>query len=149
MTATGHALIGLAIAAKIQNPFLAIPIAIASHVLADLFPHWDTGTNHKKKTMKRFILESAIDVSFGFLISFILLVLFFPTTSLFYAFVMIIASQLLDWGSAPYVFFKIRTFPFPQLYYFQKNFDNRMDKPWGIINQILIVLAIVTLAILL
>lgn len=149
MTATGHALIGVVIAAKIQNPSLAIPIAIASHVLADLFPHWDTGTNHNKKTAKRFFFESAIDVSVGFILSYLVLTLFFPTTSAIYAFFVIIASQLLDWGSAPYVFFKIRSFPFPQLYNFQKSFDNRMDKPWGIINQVAVILVILATAILL
>lgn len=149
MTATSHAIIGLVIAAKISNPYLAIPLAVASHVVADLFPHWDTGTNHNKKTGKRFFFESAIDVTAGFLLSYVFLNLFFPTTSLVYAFFVIIASQLLDWGSAPYVFFKIRTFPFPQLYYFQKRFDSRLDKPWGIINQVIIVLVILAIAILL
>jgi membrane-bound metal-dependent hydrolase YbcI (DUF457 family) len=47
MTATGHAIIGVAIAATIPNPFIAVPIAIGSHILADIFPHWDTGTNRK------------------------------------------------------------------------------------------------------
>ena len=53
MTATTHALIGTIIAAKIGNPALAIPIAIASHIAADAIPHWDTATNRKKKTFKK------------------------------------------------------------------------------------------------
>jgi hypothetical protein len=36
MTATGHALIGTVIAAKIGNYALAIPIALGSHFLADV-----------------------------------------------------------------------------------------------------------------
>jgi len=34
MTATGHAIIGTVIAAKIGNPYLAIPLAIVSHLAA-------------------------------------------------------------------------------------------------------------------
>ena len=61
MTATGHALIGTVIAAKIVNPALAIPIALGSHFLADAIPHWDTGTNRDKKSKTRFVVESSID----------------------------------------------------------------------------------------
>ena len=52
MTATGHAIIGTVIAVKIGNPALAVPLAIASHIAADAFPHWDEGTNSKKKVRK-------------------------------------------------------------------------------------------------
>lgn len=45
MTATGHAIMGTALAAAIPNPYLGIPIAILSHIACDAFPHWDTGTN--------------------------------------------------------------------------------------------------------
>ncbi|MBI2012734.1 hypothetical protein HYS90_02270, partial [Candidatus Curtissbacteria bacterium] len=50
MTATAHALIGASIAAKITNPYLGIPLAIISHFVADLIPHWDAGTNHREKS---------------------------------------------------------------------------------------------------
>jgi len=143
MTATGHALIGTIIAAKIGNPALAIPIAIGSHFLADALPHWDTGTNKKEKTKRAFFVESAIDVALGFLLSWLLIVWIFPATNLSYAFLIIIMAQLPDWLTAPYLFFNLNFFPFSNIYHFQKKFDNRLDSPWGVVNQVAAVLGLI------
>ncbi len=146
MTATGHALIGAVIAAKISNPALAIPIALASHLAADLFPHWDLGTNAKGKSRLRLRTEATLDVIVGFILSYLLIYYIFPTTNISYAFFMIIVSQLPDWLTMPYYFFNIRIQPFVWAYKFQKHFDNRLDKPWGIINQVSAILILVLLA---
>lgn len=146
MTATGHAIIGAVIAAKIGNPALAIPIAFASHIAADAFPHWDTGTNAKLKTKLQFFLDSVIDLLFSFIISYALLYFLFPTTNWLYALVIILASQGLDWLTAPYTFLRIKEPFFKSIYHFQKLFDHKQDKPWGIINQIAILIIIVILA---
>lgn len=60
---------------------------------------------------------------------------------------MIITAQLLDWATMPYYFFNFKIPPFTWAYNFQKHFDNRLDKPWGIINQIGILLLLLMLAI--
>lgn len=143
MTATGHAIIGTVIAAKIGNPAIAIPIALASHVAADLFPHWDEGTDGKK-TKQTIALQAVFDVLFGFGISYLMIFFLFPQTSLIYVFVMIIASQAFDWLTAPYYMFGIKSFKI--FYKFQKMFDNEMPAPWGIINQIAILALLVILA---
>lgn len=145
MTATGHAVIGTVIAAKVGNPVLAIPIALLSHVAADIFPHWDSGTNGKTKSRKRMFFESAIDVCAGFAVSYAILFFFFPNTSLIYAFFMIIVSQSFDWISAPYYIFKIRFMPFKRFYEFQSSINSKLDKPWGIINQVAVLILIVAL----
>lgn len=144
MTATGHAIIGTVIAVKIGNPALAVPLALASHIAADAFPHWDEGTNGKKKSKERLIKEVIFDVLLGLAISYLIIFVLFPQTNLLYAFLIILISQSLDWLTAPYYFFGIK--PFKIFYKFQKMFDNRMDKPWGIINQIAILALIVILA---
>jgi len=36
-----HTIIGAAIATRIGNPALALPLALASHILLDLIPHWN------------------------------------------------------------------------------------------------------------
>lgn len=146
MTATGHAVIGAVIAAKIGNPYLAIPLALLSHIAADAFPHWDPATNAKKKTRERLITEAAFDVAFGFVLAAVILGVFFPHTNPLYAFVMIIAAQGLDWITAPYYFLRIKKPPFIWCYKFQKFIENRMDKPWGIINQIAILILLMVLA---
>ena len=136
MTATGHAVIGTVIAATIPNPAVAIPLALASHVAADLFPHWDPGTNRDKKGHDRFFAEGVLDVVSSLVITALLILFVFPETDLFYAYLIVFASQFLDWASAPYVFFKIeKPTIFRSFYKFQKKFDNRLDKPWGIIGQ--------------
>lgn len=148
MTATGHAIIGTVIAAKIGNPALAIPIALASHIVADLFPHWDPGTNRDSKSHDRFFKDGVVDVLSSFLITFLLISFIFPQTNIIYAYIVVFAAQFFDWASAPYVFFKINNPPvFKWFYKLQKHFDNRMDKPWGIIGQVTILIALVVIAI--
>lgn len=144
MTATGHAIIGVVIAAALPNPVLAVPIAVGSHVLADLFPHWDPGTNRDKKTKDRFISEAIVDVGLSLVITFFLIIFLFPKTGLLYAYFIVFASQFFDWASAPYVFFKIKKPSiFEWFYKLQKTFDNRLDKPWGIIGQVAVLVLIV------
>lgn len=41
MLETPHVALGMAIAVKIGNPYLAIPIAFTSHFLLDKVPHWN------------------------------------------------------------------------------------------------------------
>lgn len=151
MTATSHAILGTIIAAKIGDPTLAIPLAFTSHILADMFPHWDVGTNgHRKKKNKKSLklefIEAFFDIMIGFIASYLLIIFLFPQTNLKYAFLLIIISQSLDWLMAPYYFFDIKIPPFQWVYKFQKKIDNRMDKPWGIINQIAIIILVILLA---
>ena len=145
MTATGHAIIGTVIAAKVANPALAIPIAIASHFLADLFPHWDTGYHRDHKSKTKFFIESAIDVFVSFGISWAIVTFLFPQTNLLYAFFIVIMAQLPDWLTAPYLFFNMKFFPFNYFYKIQKSFDHRLGMPWGVINQVAILAAIIIL----
>lgn len=144
MTATSHAIIGTIIAVKIGNPALALPIAIASHVAADAIPHWDTATNRRKKTFKKMFTDSFFDVAIGFVLSYVLIFLFFPKTNLAYVFLIIIASQLLDWVTSLYYFFHIKAFKWA--YSFQKLFNNDLNLPWGLVTQIILIFALVALA---
>lgn len=146
MTATGHAIIGTVIAAKIGNPYLAIPLAIVSHLAADFFPHWDVATNWRKKTRARLNLDTFTDVTISFVISFLLLNFLFPTINLFYAFTIILASQSFDWVTGPYYFWGWNFPPFNWSYRFQKIFDRKLNKPWGIINQAIVLLILILFA---
>lgn len=146
MTATGHAVIGTVIAAKIGNPALAIPLAIASHFVADLLPHWDTGYHRAHKSKIRFFIQSFVDVAFSFVLSYLLIYFLFQGTSIRYAFLIVAMAQLPDWLTAPYLFFDIKYPPFIWVYRLQKIFDRKLDKPWGFLNQVVILAAIVLLA---
>src|SRR3989344_2920226 len=142
MTATSHAVIGTVIAAKIGNPALAIPIAIASHVVADLFPHWDSGTNKNKKSNKRFLYESIVDVFLSGVVAIFLLTFVFTNTNIFYAGLIIFCAQLPDWLHSFYVYLHWKFPPFTWFVAFSKATNNKLDKPWGIIFQAWAVLLI-------
>lgn len=146
MTATGHAIIGTVLAAQISNPFLGIPIAILSHFAADAYPHWDTGTNMKKKSFHALWIHSLIDLGLSFIIPVLLIQYVAPQTNLSYVYIMVISAQLFDWLTAPYVFLKWKFFPFDIPYKMQLPFDNRMDKPWGIVWQVAALLVLIAWA---
>lgn len=141
MTATAHAVIGTVIAAKIGNPYLAFPLALSSHIIADLIPHWDTAVD--KKPRKKIFWETVGDVLLGLSLSYSLIVFLFPTTNLAYAFLMIIMAQFPDWLFAPYYFFGWKSFKWA--YEFGKNTNNDLRKPWGILTQIVTVVAVILL----
>lgn len=44
MTATNHMLAGAVVAVGVQNPFLIVPLAVASHFLLDVLPHFGIRT---------------------------------------------------------------------------------------------------------
>ena len=146
MTATSHALIGTVIAAKIGNPGLAIPLALASHVVADMIPHWDTATNGngRGKSPNRVLIDTMMDVGLGFILSYFLIIFVFPHTNLLYALLIIIFAQLPDWLMSPYYFLKIKYFKWA--YDFGKKTNINLDKPWGIITQVVAVSLLVILA---
>lgn len=50
MLETPHVIVGAAIAAKVGNPFLAIPLAFTSHLLLDMVPHWNPHLNTELRT---------------------------------------------------------------------------------------------------
>lgn len=138
MTATAHALIGASIAVKVANPLLGIPLAIASHFAADLIPHWDAGTNHKKKSGLRLKVEATLDVLLGFA----LVLIFFNSQVLanpIYMFTMVIAAQLPDWIEAPAWAFNINVPPFSWMKTISHKVQTRMQLPWGLVTQIVTV----------
>lgn len=148
MIATAHALIGAVIAAKVQNPALAIPLALASHVAADLFPHWDTATDkHKGKPKRKILIDTLVDIGAGFALSAFLLLFLFPSTNLIYASLIIVVSQLPDWLMGLYYFFGIKQMKWA--YDFGKATNTELDKPWGIIGQAIVVFLLILTAVLL
>ena len=144
MTATAHALIGASIASRIVNPAVGIPLAIISHFAADLVPHWDAGTNHRQKSPTRLKLEAAADVLVGFALVFLI---FRTTVEPIYLFSMVIAAQLPDWLEAPSWMFGFKVPPFSWLDYLGHKLQSRMQLPWGLVTQVVIVGMLVFLSV--
>lgn len=136
MTATAHALIGASLAVKLTNPLIGIPVAILSHFIADLIPHWDAGTNHRDKTKMKLAAEAALDVILGFILAF---ALFRNLVEPTYLFVMIIAAQLPDWLEAPSWIFGLKIPPFSWLDWLGHKLQSRLGLPWGLVTQVVVV----------
>lgn len=105
-----HALVGAAIAAKLENPALALPLAFASHYILDLVPHSNpsiyTQIKEKGSISKKSLTLILID-SFGALIAgFLIALSFLPDNKrvlliLFGAFFAVLPDVL----EIPYYFF--------------------------------------------
>ncbi len=136
MTATGHALIGTLIAAKVSNPVFAVLLSFASHFAGDILPHWDSGTHSRSKTRARIRTEAAFDVIIGFILSFAAYSLLLKQNNFGLLIISILAAQAPDWLSAPAFMFNIHIPILEQIYQIQRKLNVKLDKPWGIVTQV-------------
>ena len=69
MLETPHVVVGAAIASKIPNPLISIPLALASHFILDKTPHWNPHLNTELKKFGKVTDQSklivVIDVIFA------------------------------------------------------------------------------------
>lgn len=65
MLSIAHGVTGAFIATKIPNPFISIPLIIASHYFEDWIPHWDVGTGLSKglRTKRDAFLMELVDMA--------------------------------------------------------------------------------------
>lgn len=143
MLDASHALIGASIAKLIPNPYLGIPLNIGLHFLADLFPHWDFRTRKTQRTHLNTIAVSLSDAFIGYLLGYLI---FAPTVPSLYLLIMMFVSQLPDWLEAPYLIFDWDFPPFSSIKHLQSRLHHKLDLPWGLVGQILVVIAFIFLA---
>lgn len=152
MTATGHAIVGAAIAAKISNPWIGIPLAIVSHFVCDKIPHWDPMTD-KTKPMKLVIIQTVGDVLVGFALVWAIFISYLHAPNPVYTLIMSFAAQSPDWAEVPYSIFHYKAWPFYYNYKLQSwahdvFFDSRLKAPWGIITQIIVLVCVIAAVLL-
>lgn len=141
MTATAHALVGGAIAASVQNPALGISLALASHPLLDLVPHWDFARGWRNKNKAFFLAESVFDGLLGLGLSYLL---FGQYINLYYFLAVIFASLSLDILLIPYWFLRWNFPPFSWVYNIQHKMNTKSSNfSWGIFNQAVTVLGVI------
>ena len=140
MLQTSHSLIGASIARSFPNPFLAWPLAVISHFLADLTPHWDLRTRKTKRSKVNTIFISLTDALIGFSLVFLL---FRSSVSLPHLFITTFLAQLPDWLEAPYHIFDWYFPPFSSIKNLQSKLHRKLNLPWGLIYQIIIVTIVV------
>lgn len=136
MTATGHALVGAVIAAKFQNPYLAFPLSLLSHIACDILPHWDSGTHIRKKSKERIFAEAFADVCISFVVSYIFYVYVLGKQDLFLLYGAVLSAQFLDYISFSSLLFHVKSRLFSWTEEFQGKINTTLDKPWGIVTQV-------------
>lgn len=146
MLETPHVMVGAAIAVKIGNPFIAIPLAFASHFVLERVPHWNPhiNTEFKKygKVTKKSTIITAVDASLALLIGTGIAYSYLPNSALaFNILACSFASVLPDVIEAPYFFLKAKSNFIKRWIGFQKSLQVDTTPFWGILTQIL---AIVT-----
>lgn len=137
MTATAHALVGGALATAFpNNPGLGISLALLSHPLLDMIPHWDEGWGWRQKDKLRLFAECSIDLSAGVIATF---VLFGAGVNVWYLLACIGAAILWDVLEAPYLILNWHFPPFNYFYKIQSKMQGKAALPWGIVTQVVTV----------
>lgn len=134
MLLTFHTLAGATIASQVSNPLISWPLALLSHFVLDIMPHWDFFTNGSELTkLKRYAVygDFLLGLSLG---------LFFALRSpnftnmagaCFFA-------CLPDGLEAPYLFWRTRFWLGDITLRFQKWFHWKMNLPWGLAASFLV-----------
>lgn len=141
-----HVAVGSAIAIKIGNPALAIPLAFVSHFVLDQIPHWNphfyTETQKfgkpKKESTYFALADVGIALAFGLIIALIVL----PDINksiliLLCSFV----SVLPDLIKSPYFFLKVRKDILTRYVKFERSLQADTNFTAGIATQLIVVLA--------
>lgn len=142
MLETPHTLVGAALATKIPNPFISLPLALASHFILDKLPHWNPHLYTEKKengkiSKKSFaivVLDSSVALVSGILIALT------QSKSIMHFFIIIAAcflSVLPDIVESPYFFLNKKSVLMEKWVIFQKSIQNNSNFLWGITTQII------------
>ncbi len=146
MIETPHVVVGAAIAMKVANPALALPLALGSHFVLDKVPHWNphlfTETKKFGKPSKRSTFIVATDIITSIIIGISIARLALPDTT---AFLTVIAacflSVLPDIVEGPYFFLNFRPKLIERWIKFQRSFQVNVNFIPGMLTQILTVAA--------
>lgn len=142
-----HTVVGAAIAAKIGNPALSLPIALASHFVLDLLPHWNPHLNTELKNhgkiTSRTTLFVATDVFLSLAGGLLIASTVLPDTN---RFILVILGALMgilpDLIEAPYFFLGLRWEPIERLIKFQKSIQNDARPFLGVLTQVILLAAV-------
>ena len=141
MLETPHVAIGAAIATKIPNPFISIPLAFASHFLLEGVPHWNPHivSETKKYGMptRKSIVIIAVDVTVALIMGSWIAWQAMPNTGHAVTIMMAsFASVLPDLIESPYFFLKMRTKFLKGWLTFQKSLQVDTTPFWGLLTQL-------------
>ena len=144
MLETPHVLIAAAIATKVPNPLLAIPLCLASHFVLDILPHWNPHINRElkkygkpRKESVRLITVDSFVALFGGI--FLATRVHNPSHTILIL-VCCLISVLPDVVEAPYYFLGKKTTIIEKWITWQKSIQNDIDPLPGLLSQLAIIL---------
>jgi hypothetical protein len=147
MLETPHVAVGAAIATKIPNPFIAIPLAFMSHFLLERVPHWNPHLVTEMKAYgaptKKSVAVIAIDVALALGIGSLIAYRALPNTN--HAITILaasFASVLPDLIEFPYFFLKMQNKFLLIWLKWQKALQVDAEPFWGILTQVATVAAV-------
>lgn len=146
MLETPHVALGIAIAIKTGNPWVAIPLSLASHFLLDKVPHWNphfyTETKKYGKPKKNSTYLAIADESVAIILTLFIAYSFWPDIN---KSILILVCSLLsvlpDQIKFPYFFFNLHSGFIKKWVDFERNIQVEVKPFWGIITQITVVLS--------
>jgi hypothetical protein len=148
MLETPHVFIGAAIATAIPNPFIAIPLAFASHFVMEMVPHWNPHLNSEiekfgqptRRSTAITAADSTLALTSGSFIAFQAL----PNVNqAILVLACCFASVLPDVMEAPYFFLKMRANWVKKWISFQKSLQNDTTAFWGLATQLITIAAVI------
>lgn len=138
-------IVGAAIAYKVANPALAIPLAFGSHFILDKVPHWNPHTytetqkyGKPKRTTSVFALvDSTIALFSGFVIASLVL----PSLTGFFVIILAsFAAVLPDVVKIPFYYYKVRTGFLKRWVNFERSMQVEVKNPVvGMLIQLIII----------
>ncbi len=146
MLETPHVIVGAAIALRVANPALALPLAFASHFLLEKVPHWNPHLNTETEKFGRPTWQSTkIVIADAFLATISLLFIasrVLPDTG--HALIILFAGLfaiLPDLVEGPYFFLGIRSKIIKRWILFQKSIQEDTTIVPGLLTQLATVIA--------
>lgn len=138
MTAVSHAIIGATISIKVPQLIPCIVLSFVTHFICDAIPHWDLGTNWRLRPKKVTGLLAILETLAAILLVFFIFK--FRSPNQFVLSAGILFSLLPDWLEAPYYILMPKS---PKLFYYlykvQSLIHQKLDTPYGIYTQIMVV----------
>ena len=146
MLETPHVALGIAIAVKTGNPWVALPLSLASHFLLDRVPHWNphfyTETQKFGKPKKISTYIAIADEVVAIALTLFMAYKFMPDIN---KSLLILTCSLLsvlpDQIKVPYFFCNRRLGIIKKWVDFERGIQVEVKPLWGILTQILVVIS--------
>lgn len=139
-----HTLVGAALASKLPDPYISLPLAFTSHFIVDLIPHWNPSIYRETKKYGKPTTKSTVLIAGDTLLSLIsgCIIAFTALPDIKKAVVILMGCFLAvspDAIEGLYYFMGRRDNFLKHLIEFQRKYQSRASVIPGIITQILII----------